>query len=204
MRHFTYDNKPPHSQMSRIAIIVGHARKNTFCEALGDAYRHGAEAAGHQVTMFVTLKMAFDPILREGFSKVQPLERDLRLAHDLIMEADHLVFIFPLWLGTLPAIFKGFLERVLQPDLVEPSKKGKFVKILKGKSARIIMTMGMPGFVYRWYFGAFALRMLKRNILQFVGVSPVRSTIHGMIEAVSQEKRQSWLAEAETMGRKAA
>lgn len=147
--------------MSRIVIVVGHARKDTYCEALGEAYGRGAEASGHSATLFVTSKMAFDPILHEGFTKIQTLDPDLQMAHDAIMEANHLVFIFPLWLGTLPAIFKGFLERVLQPDLVEPSKKGKFTKILKGKSAHIIMTMGMPGFVYRWYFGAFALRMLK-------------------------------------------
>lgn len=190
--------------MSRIAIIVGHARKDTFCEALGEAYRRGAEAGGHHVSLFVTSNMTFDPILHEGFARIQPLEPDLQAAHDAIIAADHLVLVFPLWLGTLPAIFKGFLERVLQPDLVEPSKKGKFTKIFKGKSAHVIMTMGMPGFIYRWYYGAFALRMLKRSILGFVGVSPVRSTIHGMIETVSQEKRQSWLADAEAMGRKGA
>lgn len=188
--------------MSRIAIIVGHARKDTYCEALGDAYRRGAEAGGHTPELFVTSRMTFDPILHEGFTRIQPLEHDLQAAHDAIIEADHLVLIFPLWLGTLPAIFKGFLERVLQPDLVEPSKKGKFIKIFKGKSARVIMTMGMPGFIYCWYFGAFALRMLKRNILGFVRVSPIRSTTHGMIETVTQETRQSWLADAEAMGRK--
>jgi len=190
--------------MSRIVIIVGHARKDTYCEALGEAYRRGAEAGGHNATLFVTSKMMFDPVLHEGFTKVQPLEPDLQAAHAALKEADHLVLIFPLWLGTLPAIFKGFLERVLQPDLVEPSKKGKYIKFFKGKSARVIMTMGMPGFIYRWYFGAFALRMLKRNILGFVGISPVRSTIHGMIAAVTPETRQSWLADAETMGRKGA
>jgi NAD(P)H dehydrogenase (quinone) len=189
--------------MSRIAIIVGHAREDTFCEALGEAYRRGAEAGGHQAALFVTAKMTFDPVLHEGFTKIQPLEPDLQAAHDAIMEADHLVFIFPLWLGTLPAIFKGFLERVLQPDLVEPAKNGKFTKIFRGKSARVIMTMGMPGFIYRWYFVAFALRMLKRNILGFVGVSPIRSTIHGMIESATPETRQSWLADAEAMGCKA-
>ena len=190
--------------MSRIETIFGHARKDTFCEALGEAYQRGAAAGGHQATHFVTSKMTFDPILHDGFSEIQPLEPDLQAAHDAIMAADHLVLIFPLWLGTLPAIFKGFLERVLQPDLVEPPEKGKFTKIFKGKSARVIMTMGMPGFIYRWYFGAFALRMLKRNILGFVGVAPVRSTIHGMIEAVTPETRQSWLADAEAMGRKGA
>ena len=120
-----------------------------------------------------------------------------------MLAADHLVIVFPLWLGTLPAILKGFLERVLQPDLVESSKQGKFVKVLKGKSARVIVTMGMPGFVYRWWFGAHALKMLKRNILHFMGVRPVRSTIYGHIEGAGAERRRQWLADVEAMGRRA-
>jgi NAD(P)H dehydrogenase (quinone) len=189
--------------MSRIAIIVGHVRVNTFCEAIGEAYRRGAESGEHEAKLFVTPKLKFDPILHLGFESVQPLEPDLQDAHDTIMQADHLVLIFPLWIGTLPAIFKGFIERVLQPDLVESSKKEKFAKTLAGKSARIIMTMGMPGFIYLWYFGAYALRMLKRNILGFLGVSPIRSTIYGSIESVSDDKRKSWLIEVEDMGREA-
>lgn len=89
--------------------------------------------------------MAFDPILHEGFERVQPLEPDLLAAHDAMRAADHLVFIFPLWHGTLPAIFKGFLERVLQPDLVGSSKQAKFPKLLKGKSARVIIYGNVEG-----------------------------------------------------------
>ena len=118
--------------------------------------------------------------------------------------ADHLVIIFPLWLGTLPALFKGFLERVLQPELVEPAKRGQFVKLLKGKSARVIVTMGMPGFVYRFWFGAHALKMLKRNILGFMGVRPIRSTIFGYVEGVSAERRAAWLRELAELGQRAA
>lgn len=80
--------------MSRIAIVVGHARKDTYCEALGEAYRSDAEAGGHKATLFVTSKMMFDPILREGFTKIQPLEHDLQVAYETIMEADHLVLSF--------------------------------------------------------------------------------------------------------------
>jgi NAD(P)H dehydrogenase (quinone) len=120
-----------------------------------------------------------DALLCEGFERVQSLEEDLQSAHDALRAADHLVIIFPLWLGTLPAILKGFLERVLQSDLVEPARHGRFVKIFRGKSARIIVTMGMPGFIYRWWFGAHAVKMLKRNILGFVGARPIRSTIYG-------------------------
>jgi putative NADPH-quinone reductase len=190
--------------MARIAIIVGHARHNTFCEALGRAYRRGAQAGGHQSELFVTSAMTFDPVLHEGFERVQLLERDLRTAHDAILAADHLVIIFPLWLGTLPAILKGFLERVLQPEMVEAAKQRKFVTPLKGKRARVIVTMGMPGFVYRWWFGAHAVKMLKRNILGFVGAGPVRTTIYGNVEGVAAERRAAWIEEVENLGRRAA
>ena len=75
--------------------------------------------------------------------------------------------------------------------------------MFKGKSARVIMTMGMPGWFYRLYYGAHALKLLKRNILHFIGISPVRSTIYGMIEAVSDDTRKEWLTEVEAMGHQA-
>ena len=190
--------------MSKIAIIVGHSRRGTYCEALGKAYMRGAKAGGHEAELFVIADMTFDPILHEGYAKLQPLEPDLQRAWDAIRGADHIVLVFPLWIGTLPAIFKGFIERVLQPDLIESDRAGTFGKPLKGKSARIILTMGMPGLIYRWYYGAHALKMLKRNILKFVGVGSIRSTIHGMIGTASDETRAQWLAEAEAMGRDAA
>ena len=189
--------------MARIVIVVGHALRATYCEALAEAYRRGAEAAGHEVSAFNTATMDFDPVLRGGYREIQPLEPDLVAARDTILAADHLVLIFPLWLGTLPAIFKGFLERVIQPDIFEPAKTGQFTKPWKGKSVRVVMTMGMPGLVYRWYYGAHALKMLKRNILAFLGAGPIRSTIHGMIEGVSVERRARWLGDMEALGRAA-
>lgn len=189
--------------MTRIVIVVGHSRPDSYCEALGEAYRSGAEAAGHQAKLFVTARMAFDPILHRGYEGIEPREPDLEEAYRAMLVADHLVFIFPLWLGGFPAIFKGFLERVLQPELVEPANTGKFVKVLEGKSARVIVTMGMPALIYRWWFGAHAIKILKRNILDFMGVSPVRTTIHGNIEGVGAETRRRWLDEARIMGSRA-
>lgn len=192
--------------MSRIAIIVGHPKTGSFCHALGERYAEGARAAGHQVDLFVTGAMDFDPILREGFARAQPLEPDLRAAHDAVLAADHLVFLFPLWLGGLPAQMKGFLERVLQPDLIDSKQPGKekYVKPLKGKSARIIVTMGMPAFFYRFIFRAHAVKMLKNNILWWMGVRPVRTTIFGGVEKAGDKGRKRWLAEVERMGRHAA
>lgn len=188
--------------MARIAIIVGHARRDTYCEALGTAYKSGAEAGGHVADMFVLARMSFDPILHEGFSKEQKLEPDLQAAQDAIGRADHLVVIFPLWMGSLPAILKGFLERILQPGFAveRDENDAGYRPLLTGKSARIIMTMGMPALVYRWWFGAHALRMLKRNIMGFVGIAPVRSTIFGMVAVGSDARRQRWLDQVAAMG----
>lgn len=190
--------------MARVAIVVGHAMRGTYCEALGEAYREGAASAGHEAALFVTSRMTFDPILRQGYEQVQPLEPDLEAAYEAIRGADHIVIVFPLWLGTLPAILKGFLERVLQPDLVEATRQGRFAKTLKGKSARVVVTMAMPGFVYRWWFRAHAVEMLKRNILGFVGARPVRTTILGNVVGVRPEKRRAWLDAMQDMGRRLA
>lgn len=192
--------------MKKICIIVGHAQRGTFCEALGEAYMHGAGTAGHQARLFVLSRMTFDPVLHEGFSKVQALEPDLEEAQQAIGWADHLVIVFPLWLGTLPAILKGFLERVLLPGFAFESDAGfaGYRPLLKGKSARVIITMGMPALIYRFYFGAHALKMLKRNILNFVGIGPVRHTLFGGIGMSSDATRRRWLTKVQALGHAAA
>ncbi len=92
---------------------------------------------------------------------------------------------------------------MLQPELVEAAKQRRFVKLLKGKSSRVIVTMGMPGFIYRWWFGAHAVKMLRRNILGFLGAGPIRTTIYGSIGGVTAERRQDWIGEIEALGRRA-
>ncbi len=191
--------------MSKIAIVVGNPMRDSYSEALGQAYLRGAESGGHEAKLFLLARMNFDAILREGYRREQPLEPDLVAARQALQASDHLVFVFPLWAGDMPAILKGFIERVLQPDLLAIQRRGDKAnwKIFKGKSARIIMTMGMPGWFYRWYYGAHALKLLRRNVLHLIGVSPVRSTVYGMIEAVGDQTRKQWLREVEALGHQA-
>uniref|UniRef100_UPI0031377E53 NAD(P)H-dependent oxidoreductase n=1 Tax=Ferrovibrio terrae TaxID=2594003 RepID=UPI0031377E53 len=81
--------------------------------------------------------------------------------------------------------------------------KGFPEKRLTGRSARVVMTMGMPAFVYRWFYGAHALRLLKRNILGFVGIAPVADTIYGSVGTANEETRQIWLEEMQAAGARA-
>ncbi|WP_020398142.1 NAD(P)H-dependent oxidoreductase [Kordiimonas gwangyangensis] len=177
-----------------IVLILGHPDSSEahFCHALADRYRAGAESAGHRVTTVDVGRLDF-PLLRsrkdweEG--ETPPA---LKEAQRTILDADHLVIIFPLWLGGMPALLKGFLEQVLRPSLAASPKE--WGKLLKGCSARIIVTMGMPGFFYRLFYRAHSLKALKRNILAFTGVGPIGTTVFGLVEGASEEKRAQRLA----------
>jgi putative NADPH-quinone reductase len=115
------------------------------------------------------------------------------------------VLIFPLWLGDMPALLKGFLEQVARPGFAigVDGQGGPGAKLLKGRSARVVVTMGMPAFVYRWYFGAHSIRSLERNILRFVGFAPVRRSLIGLVEAKGG-RRERWLAALARLGRRGA
>jgi len=189
--------------MARIFLVVGHSRTGSYCEALARSYERGAQAAGHETTLFVTSRMAFDPILRVGFSEIQQLEPDLQAAHDALIAADHLVIFFPLWFSELPVILQGFFNRVLQPDIFPFYQSHKFPKLLKGKSARVVVTMGMPGFVYLYWFRAHALKILRKITLGGMGVAKIRTTIYGNVEGVGVKGRERWLKQVEELGRHA-
>lgn len=188
----------------RIVIIQGHPDSTArhFCHALADEYAKGCEDGGHEVRRIEVATLDF-PLLRtrEDFEKGRPPE-SIKPAQDAIKWADHLVIIYPLWLGSMPALLKAFLEQVLRPGFAfEYQKSGGMArKLLVGKSARIIVTMGMPAFVYRWIFFAHSLKSLKRNTLWFCGVGPVKATLIGNIEGMTEKQRAGWLDEMRGLG----
>lgn len=192
--------------MRRIMIVIGHPQKNTLCEAMGNAYKSGAESAGHEAKLFHLADMRFDPILREGYRKEQALEPDLLSAHTALANCDHLVLIFPLWCGDMPALMKGFIERILQPNLIarENSEHAMNWSIFKNKTARIIMTMGMPVSIYRFWYRGHALKLLTRNILNFIGIKPVRHTLFGMVGTSKPQARVRWIDQIRDLGENAA
>jgi putative NADPH-quinone reductase len=138
---------------------------------------------------------------KEDFERGTP-PASIREAQEVIQWAHHLVILYPLWLGSMPALLKGFCEQVFRPGFAfEYQPAGAMPKkLLTGKSARLIVTMGMPALVYRWIFFAHSLRSLKRNILSFVGISPVKTTVIGSIEAMNEKQRADWLDRLRNLG----
>jgi putative NADPH-quinone reductase len=191
--------------MARIAILQGHPDPDDvhLCHALADAYAEGAREAGHEIRRLDIAKMDI-PFLRSKAEYEKPvMSPALRDAQKAIGWAEHLVIVYPLWLGTMPALLKAFLEQVLRPGFAFVyDAKGTPRRRLNGRSARVIVTMGMPAIAYRWFFFAHGLRALKRSILGFVGFKPVRDTLFGMVEGASDAKRKGWLAQMRELGRR--
>lgn len=176
-----------------------------WLDALADAYAQGAREAGHAVKIIAVAQLDF-PLLRtkDDFDYGTP-PPGIRSAQEATRQAHHLLILYPLWLGTMPALLKGFLEQVFRPVFAaQPGSAGRpWQRMLTGKSAHVAITMGMPGFVYRWYYGAHSLKNLERNILGFAGIRPVHATLVGMVEAMFATKRGHWLAKMCDCGRNA-
>jgi putative NADPH-quinone reductase len=191
--------------MARITIIQGHPSGGAhFCHQLADAYAAGAVESGHTVRHIDVAALDF-PLLRDKqeWEKGRPPPDIIRAQADLTW-CSHLVIVFPLWLGDMPALLKGFMEQLARPDFILMSPGPAMTltgrRRLSGRSSRLIVTMGMPGFIYRWFYCAHSLRNLKRNILGFSGIRPNRDTVIGQVDSLTPEQRQGWLDRVRQLG----
>lgn len=192
-----------------ILLIQGHpdASAAHLCHALADAYAQGAAGAGHAVRRATVAQVAFPLLASQAEWESGELPPALQAAQDDIRWANHIVLFFPLWLGDMPAVLKGFLEQVMRPGFAFVRKQGSAVfteKGLRGRSARVVVTMGMPALVYRWYFRAHSVRALERNVLGFVGIAPVSETLVGGAAGLSAQDSSRWLSRMRALGERAA
>lgn len=189
----------------RIVLIQGHPDTTGphLCHALAAAYAAGAEDAGHTVRFIQVADLDF-PLLRSQQAWEEgALPAGLQQAQTDIRWAEHIVLFFPLWLGDMPALLKGFLEQVARPGFAFEHEAGHATftkKGLTGRSARVVVTMGMPALIYRWYFRAHSVKSLRRNILGFVGIAPVHETLIGMVGDLKANDASRWLAKLRRLG----
>lgn len=193
--------------MRRITLIQGHPDPagGHLDHALADAYAEGATGAGHQLRRIEIATLDF-PLLRHKTEfEHGPTPPALLDAQAAIAWAEHLVVVYPIWLGDMPALLKGFLEQTLRPGFAfDYLEDGKVRMRLKGKSARLVVTMGMPALAYRWYYGAPSVKSFERHILKFIGIAPIARSLYGMAEAASAAERQAWLDDLRELGRQGA
>jgi putative NADPH-quinone reductase len=192
---------------SRLLIIQGHPDPagGHFCHALAENYVEGAASGGHEVRRIDVARLDF-PLLRSAAEfNTGPLPASLEEAQRALVWAEHLLLVFPLWMGDMPALLKGFIEQVARPGFAfDGDDRGPFgKKKLQGRSARVVVTMGMPALVYRYIYRAHSVKALERNILGFIGIAPIHETLIGQVEGEESESaRQRWLRRLRELGEK--
>ena len=189
--------------MKKILIINGHPNAESFSAGMAEAYKKGAETSKAEVKEIIIRNLKFNPNLEFGYTKPMELEPDLEEAWQKIKWAEHIVWIHPVWWGGMPAISKGFIDRVFRPGHAFKFKEGgmSWDKLLSGKTGHIITTMGAPAWYHRFVVGAPGVTQLKATTLEFCGVKPVKVTYIGGMGNSAPEYRASWLSKIEALGK---
>lgn len=185
-----------------IAIVQGHVdpRGRQLGRALAGAYATSAEAAGFRVEVIDVVRLK-RPLLG---SAPEPSPA-IREAQAVIARAKHVVIFCPLWLGTMPVLLRDFWSQIFQS--AEPGGLAGAAREIGGadapgrKSARIVMTLGMPAVFYRSYFGTYELKSLERDFLGFCGIGSIRENLVGAVEAQDARRRDKWLERMRGLGR---
>ncbi|UZD22603.1 NAD(P)H-dependent oxidoreductase [Algoriphagus halophytocola] len=188
--------------MKKILIINGHPDVESFNYALSDAYKKGAAKAGANIQQINIRELDFNPNLQFGYRKRTELEPDLLEAQEKLKWAEHLVWIYPVWWGSVPAMMKGFLDRVMLPGFAFQKRENSlwWDKNLTGKTARIICTLDQPEWYYRLVYRSPSHHAMKRVTLNYIGVKKVRITAIGPIRLSKKEFRAKWLKKVEKLG----
>ena len=188
--------------MKKILIINGHPDRESYNYALSEAYRTAAIRAGAELTQINIADLQFDPNLRFGYRKRMELEPDLVEALQKIKEAQHIVWFFPMWWYSYPAVMKGFVDRLFLPGIVMKFIEGKPFpeKLLKGRTARIVITADTPSWYDRFFMGRRSINQFKKGTLEFCGIHPVSVTYIAPLKASSEQFREKWLAKVSALG----
>ncbi|MEO1625062.1 MAG: NAD(P)H-dependent oxidoreductase [Bacteroidota bacterium] len=189
--------------MKKILLIVGHPDEESFNFALAESYRKGAERSNAEIKEIRIRELDFNPNLQYGYRKRTELEPDLLKAQEAIKWADHLVWVYPVWWGSVPAIMKGFIDRVFLPGFAFKKREGSvwWDKFLTGKTARIISTLDQPPWYYRWFNSCPSHHAMKKLTMQFVGVKKVSFTTIGPLRLSKESFRRKSLEKVEKLGR---
>jgi len=188
--------------MKKILIINGHPNPSSFNFGIAESYLKGAIASGAEVETITISSLNFNPNLQFGYQKRTELEADLLESWEKIKKADHLVWIHPVWWGGLPAITKGFIDRLFLPGMAFQYRENSvwWDKLLKGKTAHIITTLDQPGWYYRLLFGRPSVNQLKKSTLEFCGIKPVKVSYIGIVKTASDFQREKWLQKVYDFG----
>lgn len=180
----------------KVLIIYAHPDKDSLNHAILEQVLKGLRQAKHEYTLIDLYQENFNPILvfnQDSRRRDLHENPEMEPYRKLVSEADHLIFIYPIWWYGLPAILKGFIDRVFVSGFAYTYKGALPKGLLKNKSAWVIYTIDSP----RWYVSLFRLNaewiVMKRAVLQFCGIKKVKRIMFAGVKTSSVERRTKWL-----------
>lgn len=188
--------------MKNILVLNGNPKVGSFSQALAESYVSGAVHSGNSVSLVNIYDLEFDPILKGGYESEQVTEESLENLKQKITEASHVVVVFPVWWGSTPAALKGVLDRVFLPGFAFKYEKDDVLpkRLLKGRTARLIVTMDTPIWYDTLVYGAPATKMMKNAVLGFCGFKPVKVTKFGSMIKSKEEDRKKFVERVYDLG----
>jgi putative NADPH-quinone reductase len=189
-------------KQKKILIIKGHPDNDSYNYAIAEAYKRGVNKTSSEIREINIRDLNFNPNLQYGYKKRPVLEPDLVKAQEAILWAEHLVWIYPVWWGSVPAIMKGFIDRVFHPGFAFKRREKSYLwdRYLKGKTARLICTLDQPAWYYALVYRKPSHNAMKKATLKFVGIKRVKITTVGPVRLSSEKFRKNWLRKIEKLG----
>lgn len=192
-------------------IVYNHPHEGSFCSSIREAVENGLKKGGHECRIINLDADEFDPVMRPKDLKAfvaagRVGEKGLDGVDPLVLKymkklrwAEHIVMIFPIWWMTMPAMMKGFVDKVIFPGVVYKMEGGELVSMLSGlKQVTVITTMNTPQDVYKDVFGNSIEGSLIKGTFNKIGIHDIRWISLNMVKQSGDEKRWLWLDEIET------
>lgn len=186
-----------------ILVINANPKSTSLCKSLSETYEKAAEDK-NQVRVIHLHDLDFQIDLKEGYDQQLPLEQDLRLFQQQIAWSQHIVIISPVWWGSMPAKFKGLIDRTFLSGFAFKYENGKTIpkKLLKGRTSEMIITLDTPPLWYRWVQGNVIYHQLKKTILSFSGINNVSTTYFGPVISAKKEQIDDWFTKTQKLAQK--
>lgn len=188
----------------RTLIVFNHPYEGSYCNAILNSVEKGLSRAGHEIDLIYLDKEDFNPVMTSddllAFIDREPIDPKVLEYKSRLEKADHLVFIFPIWWELMPALTKGFIDKVLFPGVAYQYKEnGLGMKPLLNnlKRVSVITTMNTPGVMYRFLFGNAIKKSLLRGTFWKMGYKNRKWISLNMVKMVSEKKRKKWLEKIE-------
>lgn len=179
--------------MSRqhVLVVLGHPDGLSYCAALADAYVAGLDTDRYDVEVLRLGELDFDPVLRFGYRERMPADPVIDRSQELVLWADHVVLVFPVWWSQMPGLLKGWVDRVFVAGFGYSMNGLRTVRRLRGRTATLIVTAQAPTFM-----AGSTVRLVRRRFLGFCGITTTQVLTLGQMTTSrdTQERRERFLS----------